>query len=118
MRDPNNSFQEMIDNADQDTEQKLGQEEATPNAVIDQLSDEELKQRMLERGFELRKTRQPKLPFARPDNVQGKTRISVHLPTDLRKAVKNASSELNQSESSIATEAIEKWLSEKHLRYR
>ena len=118
MPDPEKNFQEMIDNAGQDIDKQLGQEETMPNAVFGELSDDELKQQLLQRGFELRKVRRPMLPFARPDNVQGKTRISVHLPTELRKAVKNASAELNQSESSIATEALEKWLSDKHLRYR
>ena len=118
MPDSEKKLQEMIDNADQDTDKKLGHEETEPHAVFDELSDEELKERLALRGLELRRARRPMQPFARPDNVKGKTKISVHLPTDLRKAVKNASAELNQTESAIATQALEQWLSDKHLRYR
>lgn len=106
---------DLIEHAGQGTGRQLGVTKPEAADNLDDLSDEELKQRMLQRGFELRKTRAPRQVFAKPDTVIGKTRISLHLPTELRKALKRASGETNKRESTIAAEAFQLWLDSQQL---
>lgn len=106
---------EVLEHAKQGNRRQLGDEQLETAVTLAELSDEELKQQLLQRGFEMRKNRRPKMVYAREDNVRGKTKISVHLPTDLRKMVKRASTETGESESTIATQAFRLWLQHQQL---
>ena len=95
---------------------RLGEPKRATAEDLDHLSDDELKEKLRLRGLEVRKQRRPKSPVARPDNVAGKRRITVHLSEELRQAVKSASHAVNRSESAIAEEALAQWMDRNHLR--
>lgn len=102
---------DLLDNAPQSSGRRLGQPEKTPaTATLDEMSEEQLRQLMRERGFELHKEREPRQSMAKPDRVSNKLRISLHLPKELRVAMKAASLETKKSESTIGTEAITMWM--------
>ena len=82
---------------------------------IDNMTDDELKARLQARGLELRKARRTKGVIARPNNVTGKTRLTVHMPTQLVKDVKTAALETNKNESTIVSEACRMWKSANNL---
>lgn len=82
---------------------------------LDQMTDDEIKRHLQARGLELRKARRTKGVMAQPDNVTGKTRLTIHMPTQLVKDVKAAALETNKNESTIVSEACPMWKSANNL---
>ena len=105
----------LLEHANDGSGRRLGQTELDKPSSMDDMSDEELKEHLRERGLEVRKARRPKGVVARQDNVRGKLRISVHLPNELRMAVKAASLATNKSESTIGEEAFRMWMNHNNL---
>ena len=106
----------MLEESAQGTGRKLGQSQTTPKATLDDLSDDEIKEQLKARGLEVRKQRRPKSTIARPDNVDGKRRITVHLSEELRLALQAASTAVNRTESNIAEEALTEWMDRNKIR--
>lgn len=117
MPDPKTTGSTLLERANETGgRRRLGEPEPPDERAIDLMSDDELKQRLRERGLEVRKARRPKGVVAREDNVRGKLRIGVHLPRELRLAIKRASGETNKPESTIAAEAFTMWMEANNLR--
>ena len=106
----------MLEESAQGTGRKLGQSQTTPKATLDDLSDDEIKEQLKARGLEVRKQRRPKSKIARPDNVDGKRRITVHLSEEVRRALQAASTAVNRTESNIAEEALTEWMDRNNIR--
>ena len=105
----------LLEHANDEAGQRLEQKGMDKPISMDDMSDEQLKEHLRERGLEVRKARRPKGVVAREDNVRGKLRISVHLPSELRMAVKAASLATNKSESTIGDEAFRLWMNHNNL---
>ena len=115
MPDAKSNALSLIENVENGARRRLGEKVPEKPDNLDDMSDEQLKEHLRDRGLEVRKTRRPKGAVARQDNVRGKLRLSVHLPIELRMAVKTASIATNKSESTIGEEAFRMWMESNNL---
>ena len=107
----------LLESADQDAGHQLGRQETPPDCGIDEMSEDELREHLRRRGFEVRRTPKSKGVVAKADDdVQGKIRVGIHLTKNLRMALKQASDATNQSQSLIAEEALQAWMEANNLR--
>lgn len=95
----------MLEESAQGTGRRLGDSPPPPKAALDDLTDDEIREQLMARGLEVRRKRRPKSRIARPDDVAGKRRITVHLNQEMRVALQSASAAVNRIESNVTDEA-------------
>ncbi len=106
----------MLEESAQGTGRKLGEAAAPKAGTLEGLSDDEIREQLRARGLEVRRQRRPKSKIARPDNLAGKRRITVHLSEERRLALQSASSAVNRTESHITEEALADWMDKNDIR--
>ena len=102
MPDPKKGLDTLLDDTEvENRTRKLGESPAEPVLVTDDegVDEQALRSQLGELGFELRRKRARRGVFAKNDGVEGKTKLTVHLPDDLRRDVKWASVTLDIAES-------------------
>lgn len=112
-----NERNDDLDTAAKARGRKLGERRSPQrNDALDQLTDEELREMLKSRGLEVRKKRKTPGAMSRAQDVPGKNRLTVHMPEELVKSIKRAALEINCSESSIVSEACQRWMDASNLR--
>ena len=96
----------------------LGEEpsKAVP-AGVDELTDDELKSVMSDRGYELHQKRKQKGAVTQKEEVPGKKRVTIYIPTGIRTAVGYASVATEKNISTIVSESLELWMTKNGFRY-
>ena len=86
-------------------------------APVDELTDDELKSVMSERGFELHQKRKQRGAVTQKEEVPGKKRVTIYIPTGIRTAVGHASVATEKNISTIVSESLELWMTKNGFRY-
>ena len=86
-------------------------------ASVDQLSHDDLKSALLELGYELHQKRKQKSAVTQKEEVEGKKRVTIYVPTAMRTAIGHASVATEKNISTIVSEALELWMAQHGLRY-
>ena len=86
-------------------------------ASVDQLSHDDLKSAVLELGYELHQKRKQKSAVTQKEEVEGKKRVTIYVPTAMRTAIGHASVATEKNISTIVSEALELWMAKHGLRY-
>ena len=95
---------------------KLGEEpKGETDGQLNDMDEDELREQLKQRGLEVRKVRRQKGVFARRDNVAGKLKITVHLPEQLRRDLKQSSLLTDKNESTIVEQALKLWMEHEGL---
>ena len=85
--------------------------------AVDELSYEDLKRTMSELGYELHQKRKQKSTVTQKEEVEGKKRVTIYVPTDIRTAMAHASVATEKNISTIVSEALELWMTQNGFRY-
>ena len=80
-----------------------------------EMSDDELREMLRSRGFELRRARSTEGVMSNREDVPGKARLTVHMTREVVKQVKMAALETNRKESAIVEDACAAWLDANNL---
>ena len=86
-------------------------------ASVDELGYEDLKSIMSERGYELHQKRKQKSTVTQKEEVEGKKRVTIYVPTAIRTAMGHASVATEKNISTITSEALELWMAKHGFRY-
>ena len=86
-------------------------------ASVDELGFEELKSIMSKRGYELHQKRKQKSAVTQNEEVEGKKRVTIYVPTAIRTAMAQASVATEKNISTITSEALELWMAKHGFRY-
>ena len=96
----------------------LGEEPSrAATAPVDELSDDELKNVMSDRGYELHQKRKQKSAVTQKEEVPGKKRVTIYIPTEIRTAIGYASVATEKNISTIVSESLELWMAKNGFRY-
>lgn len=95
---------------------QVGEARAPEDDALGQVSDEELQAEARSRGMVVQGRRRSRRVIDRNEDVKGKSRITVHLPTELRIAMETARSQVNASYSLMMEEAMIDWFAKRRLR--
>ena len=72
---------------------------------------------ILELGYELHQKRKQKSAVTQKEEVEGKKRVTIYVPTAMRTAIGHASVATEKNISTIVSEALELWMAKHGLRY-
>ena len=86
-------------------------------ASVDELSYEDLKKAMSNLGYELHQKRKQKSAVTQKEEVEGKKRTTIYVPTEIRTAMGYASVATGKNISTITSEALELWMNKHGFRY-
>ena len=96
----------------------LGEEPSkAATASVDELSDDELRSVMSDRGYELHQKRKQKGAVTQKEEVPGKKRVTIYIPTGIRSAIGYASVATEKNISTIVSESLELWMTKNGFRY-